>query len=102
IVVVSEGVFNILDNRSVSQIGVVSAQDILDAKQHLADYVDYETIQEINGGNFLSGISKFGHNILERIRPIAKKIYEIGKKVAPYVKTGIDIAKTVAPYLAGL
>lgn len=102
IIVVSEGVFNILDNRSVSQIGVVSSQDILDAKQHLADYVDYETIQEVNGGNFFSGISKFGHNILERIRPIAKRIYEIGKKVAPYVKTGLNIAKTIAPYLAGL
>lgn len=102
IVVVSEGCFNILDQRSVSQIGIVSTQDILDAKQHLADYVDYETIQEVNGGNFLSGISKFGHNILEKIRPIAKKIYEIGKKVAPYVKTGINIAKTVAPFLMGL
>jgi len=94
---VSEGVFNILDNRSVSSIGVVSKQDILDAKQHLSDYIDYEMIQEVNGGNFFSGIAKFGHNLFEKIKPIAKKIYEIGKKIAPYVKTGLEIAS-----LAGL
>lgn len=99
IVTVSEGVFNILDNRSVSQIGVVSKQDVMEAKQHLSDYVDYEMIQEINGGNFFSGIAKFGHNLVEKIRPVAHKIYEIGKKIAPYVKTGIDIAKFAAPFM---
>lgn len=102
IIAVSEGVFNILDNRSVSQIGVVSKQDILDAKQHLADYVDYEMIQSVNGGNFFSGLEKFGHNLIERIRPFAKQVYEIGKKVAPYVKTAYDIGKTVAPIIATL
>ena len=51
--VVSEGTFTIIDNRSVSQIGVVSAQDVLDAKQHLSDYVDYENVPEVNGGNFV-------------------------------------------------
>lgn len=102
IVTVSEGVFNILENRSVSQIGVVSRQDVLDAKQHLSDYIDYESIQEVNGGNFFSGISKFGHNILEKIRPIAKRVYEFGKKIAPYIKTGMNVASAVAPFFAGL
>jgi hypothetical protein len=92
-VTVSEGIFNILENRSVSQIGVISKADILDAKQHLADYVDYELIQEVNGGNWFSGIAKFGHNLFEKIKPIAKKIYDIGKKAAPYVETGLKIAK---------
>jgi hypothetical protein len=98
ICVVSEGTFTILDNRSVSQIGVVSAQDVLDAKQHLSDYIDYESIQEINGGNFLSGLKKFGHNLFEGIKSGALKAYEIGKKIAPYVKTGLDIAQTAAKF----
>jgi hypothetical protein len=100
IIAVSEGVFNILNNRSISQIGVVSKQDVLDAKQNISDYVDYETIQDVNGGNFLSGISKFGQNIFEKIRAAAEKVYEFGKKVAPYIEKGIDIASKVAPLLA--
>lgn len=98
IVVVSEGVFNILDNRSVSQIGVLSKQDILDAQQHISEYVDYETIQDINGGNFLSGIGKFGQNLIEKIRPYIKKAKDIYKKISPYVKT----AANFAPLLLGL
>jgi len=101
ICVVSEGTFTILDNRSVSQIGVVSAQDVLDAKQHLSDYVDYELIQEVNGGqgNFFSGIKAFGTKLFDVIKRGAKKAYQIGKKVAPYLNTALKIA---GPILAGL
>jgi len=100
--VISEGTFTILDNRSVSQIGVITAQDVLDAKQNLSDYVDYELIQEVNGGNFFSGLKAFGSKIMDSLRTAGRKAYQIGKKIAPYVKTGIDVAKTLAPYLAGL
>lgn len=99
IVVVSEGVFNILNGSAITQIGVVSSQNVLDAKENLSDYIDYEMIQDVNGGNFMSGITKFGQNLFDRIKGFAKKAYEIGKKIAPYAKTGFEIAKTVAPFL---
>ena len=35
ICVVSEGTFTIVDNRALQQVGVISAQDVLDAKQNL-------------------------------------------------------------------
>lgn len=99
ICVVSEGTFTIVDNRALQQVGVISAQDVLDAKQNLPMYIDYDLIQEVNGGNFFSGIKKFGQNILDKITPYAKKAFEFAKKAAPYVKTGFDVARFALPLL---
>lgn len=100
IVVVSEGTFTIEDNRAVTQVGVISKQDILDARMNMSPYVNYEDIQRVNGGDFLSGLRKFGENVFHGIKGALSKAYEIGQKIAPYVKTGIDIAKIIAPLLA--
>jgi hypothetical protein len=102
IVIVNEGSLTIPSyGHALNQIGVLTKSDVLEAKRN--PFIDYEDIQEINGGNFLSGLKKFGQKLAHAVKvsaPYVKKAYEIGKKVYPYAKTGFDIARTIAPYLA--
>ena len=57
IVIVNEGVFNIAAGQTSAQIGVLSSQDILDAKSK--PYINYELIKDMEGGNFLTGVKDF-------------------------------------------
>jgi hypothetical protein len=95
IVTVSEGTFTIENNRSVSQIGVISKTDILTAKQHISDYINYEDIQDIQGGNFLTGIKKFGKDIWGFLKPKIQAAYKFGKEALPYVNAALGVAKLV-------
>lgn len=61
-IIVSEGVFTVLDNRSVSQIGVVSKLDVIDSR--MSPFVDYNMLYNIHGGNFWSSIKSFGSKVL--------------------------------------
>lgn len=61
-VVVQEGTFTVAAlGQSVAQLGVISKQDILDAKP--SPFVSYRDIQDINGGDFFSGLKDFGSKI---------------------------------------
>lgn len=63
IVVVSEGSFTIEGlGKASTNIGVITSQDILDAQSN--PFVNYNDIQCVNGGNFLSGLKNFGREIL--------------------------------------
>ncbi len=55
IVVVNEGVFNIGPGvgQASGQIGVLSSQDILEAKSKPG--LTYSMVMDVNGGNFLTG-----------------------------------------------
>jgi len=99
IVVVSEGTFTIENNRSVSQIGVISKMDILEAKQHGSPFIDYHDIMEVNGGNFMSGVARFGKDIWNKIKPYVRSAVKLGKKVYPYAKAAWNTARAVAPLL---
>lgn len=71
IVVVNEGCFSIGPGtgQASAQIGVLSSQDILDAKQNM-HYYNYETIKDIQGGDFFSGVKDF---FLNKVLPVIKK-----------------------------
>jgi len=84
IVVVSEGTFTIRGVGDAStNIGVISSQDILNAQQSPA--VDYRDVEEINGGNFLSGLTDFG-----------KKIFKGALKVNDILRDSKLLSKTLS------
>ncbi len=99
IVVVSEGTFTIENNRSVSMIGVVSKQDVLNARKMDCMCVNYEMTQDVNGGDFMSGLKKFGSDLWSGVKSAVGTAYKYGKKAWPYIRTGLDIARTVAPFI---
>jgi hypothetical protein len=67
IVIVSEGTFTIPAlGKSMTQLGVISRQDIINAKQSI--FLNYKDVQEVNGGNFLSGLKDFGKKLFSGLR----------------------------------
>lgn len=62
VVVVNEGVFSIHKTQCTAQIGVLTSQDILEAKQQPG--INYESIKSISGGDFLQGLKSFWTNTL--------------------------------------
>jgi hypothetical protein len=65
VAVVNEGVFCIHNTQATAQIGVLTSEDILNAKMQPG--INLETIKSISGGDFLSGLKQFWGNI---VRPI--------------------------------
>lgn len=84
VVTISEGVFTIQENRAILQVGVISRDDILNARQMPS--VSYQSLQ---GGDFWGGLkSVFG------------KVAEGVKTALPYVqKYGPEVIKYGAPLL---
>lgn len=93
IIVVSEGVFTIQDNRSISQIGVISRQDILDSQT--APKVDYYDVRNAYGlgGDFFGDLKRFAQRF-------AKGFKEYVPKAMSFVKEDVlPIAKEVIKLL---
>lgn len=93
VIVVSEGVFTIQDNRSISQIGVISRQDILDSQT--APQVDYYDVRNASGlgGDFYGDIKRFAQRF-------AKGFKEYAPKAMKFVKDDVlPIAKEVIKLL---
>lgn len=87
LIIVNEGSFTIPAlGRSVSQLGVLSKQDVLNARQQSG--IDYRTVESVNGGDFLSGLKEFGANLLQGL-----------KDAAPYILKGVETAAKIAPLL---
>jgi hypothetical protein len=92
IIIVSEGTFTVEGlGKASTNIGVISSQDILDARQ--SPFVNYCDVQEVNGGNFLSGLKNFGHKFSQGIQKYGPKAWDFVKKDL------IPVAKEVAPLL---
>lgn len=106
IITVSAGTFTIENNRSISQIGVISKMDILNAKQNESPFVDYDQVHDTYTGgahgNFLSGIKNMGSEVWKFIKPALAKVYRIGKKIAPYAQSAYGVAKSIAPIVGPL
>lgn len=67
LVFVMEGTFCITSqNSAVHFLGAISKTDILDAQSQTG--VSYRDIEEVNGGNFLSGLRDFGSKINEFLK----------------------------------
>lgn len=61
IVTVLEGTFTIEGlGRSSTNIGVISSQDVLNCAPEDRMHINYNAVQKVNGGNFLSGLQNFG------------------------------------------
>jgi hypothetical protein len=76
IVVVSEGTFTIVDNRCITQIGVVSENDIFEASKNL-EKQPYTHVQNIYGGDFFSGLKQL---IKEAAHKAVDEGVELGEK----------------------
>ncbi len=69
VVVVSEGSFTIEGwGKASTNIGVLSKDDVRMAQN--SPWVSYKNVEEVNGGNFLSGLKDFGKRILDVAKPV--------------------------------
>lgn len=89
-VVVSEGTFTISNNRAVTEIGVISKDDILQVNGEGGPAVDPDVGE---GGSWLTGLKKAG-KFLKKHHPDFKKIAEGIRKHGPAVADAIGV---VAP-----
>jgi hypothetical protein len=94
IVVVEEGTFTIPAlGQALVNIGVISSRDILDARQ--SPFVSYKDVEDVRGGNFLSGLADFGNKILSGLKTAhnfirENKLLSTGLSAVPH-----PIAQTV-------
>jgi len=69
LIVVSEGSFTIEGlGKASTNIGVITSQDILDAQSN--PFVSYKDVEEVNGGNFFSGLKDFGRKLLHGAKDV--------------------------------
>lgn len=94
IVVVSEGTFTIEGlGKASTNIGVITSQDIMDAQS--SPWVDYNDVQDVNGGNFLSGLKSFGSKLWSFVKD--NKLLSKGLKAIPH-----PYAQAAAPFAESL
>jgi len=83
IVTVSEGVFEVESlNRATQSIGVITSKDILDAVGKPG--VDYQDAQDINGGDFFSGLKNFGqkiHDFIKQHKLVSRGLSAVGRVI---------------------
>ena len=106
IIVVSEGSFTVINQNAVTQIGVVTKQDVLDA--HHIPGINYHTVRAVHGadfGDFLSGLKGFGEKVFQGLRqaaPVLKEVGKVANAVAPLiVPEYAPIAPVVGKLLGG-
>jgi hypothetical protein len=91
VVTVLEGVFTIKALNSAStSIGVLTSKDILDCQY---DHVDYRMVQEINGGDFFSGLK-------EGLSKLAHQAVPIARQIAPEVNKFLRETKALSSALS--
>jgi hypothetical protein len=99
LIVVSEGVFTVVNNQAVTQIGCVSKEDVLFSRN--SPFIKFDELSDALGGNFFSGLKNFGEQIWKGIKTVGKELFPIAKEMAQGVKAGIPIgleaSKTLAP-----
>lgn len=93
IITISEGTFTITNNRSFTEIGVMTKKDILDSKN--APYVDYNMLKNVYGGDFLDDISRFGSMFWNGLKGV---VSDIGNAVP----NALSLANQSIPNALGL
>jgi hypothetical protein len=82
-VVVNEGLFAIEDNRSVSQIGVISRDDVLNSVA--SNEVDYHALENMAGtGNFLGDVKRVLGNVFKGAKKVCDVVEKIDKAKGRY------------------
>lgn len=94
VVPILEGTFTIQGlGRADQNIGVITSKDILDARSN--PYVNYKDVEEVNGGNFFSGLRDFGKSLLQGLRE-NKTISKLLKGIPhPVAQVGAPIAEAL-------
>jgi hypothetical protein len=91
IVVISEGIFTILGNTAVAQVGVVTKSQILSSGN--APRASYHSRRSLYGGDFFSTLKNFGTNAWNNvIKPMGQQM----------IKQGIPIVGDIARNHLGL
>jgi hypothetical protein len=94
IVPIYEGTFTIEQlGSSINQVGVISKTDVLNARQ--APFVDYQDVQDVNGGNFFSSLKNFGQNLLTGLKDTKAISNVLGQIPNPYAQIGSQVARSV-------
>lgn len=95
VVVVAEGTFTIPGlGRSLLNIGVITSENILNAQS--SPYINYADIECVNGGNFMSGLKKFGNTLYDGVQKGLKFARE---DYYPTLREGIKTAKELVPFM---
>ena len=85
VVAINEGTFTITQNQCLTQIGILTAQDILNSAS--SPMVDYAMIKNVErGGNFFSSIKSF----ISKYLPHAKAALDVGKQAYALAKPVYD------------
>jgi hypothetical protein len=100
IVVVSEGTFTIMENRSIAQIGVMSKQDVLHAQS--LPYVDYDMVQKYYAGDFFGSIGDFLNRAYSGIKHVASDVASGAERAIDLGNKALPIVKAVAPLIPGM
>lgn len=87
IIPVMEGVFTIQDIQGNFRVGVLSREDVLQAKED--PNFTYEDYVHTSGGNIFNSIRKFGENVYNKVRMLWNKY---GRKISPYVKSLVPMS----------
>ncbi|SRR6266568_4072743 len=84
IVAVMEGTFTIQAlGQASTNVGVITAKDVLDCQQN--PMISYADVENVNGGDFFSGLKSFGSKLL----PFLKKAHDFIKK-NKLISTGLS------------
>jgi hypothetical protein len=100
IVVVSEGTFTIMENRSIAQIGVMSKQDVLHAKS--MPFVDYDMVQKYYGGDFFGSIGDFLNRVYSGVKHVASDVASGAERAVDIANKAMPIVKEIAPLVPRL
>jgi hypothetical protein len=78
VVLVYEGAFDVIDGACSHNIGILSHNDVMNAKEN--PMVTYKKVESIYGGDFFSSLKNFFGNTLPNV---AKKLLPIAADVLP-------------------
>lgn len=96
IITVSEGCLTIEDNRAVTQIGVMSQNDVVNSLN--APFVDYNHLMKMRGASFWGNVKDFFSDAARGV----KKAYDVvSPYVIPAVKTALELKKLAGMGLSG-
>lgn len=100
VIPVLEGTFTITNSGSaLTQTAVISTKDILSAKQK--PYYSYLDVQEVNGGNFMTGLKNFGQKAIKNLSKANQflkdnKVISKASDLASYIPGAVgDVAKDI-------
>lgn len=96
IVVVSEGTFTIeAVGRASINVGVITSQEILDARTMTTQVVSYKDVEDVSAGNFFTGLRDFGKKLLTGLRDSKAISSTLSAIPSPYTQALAPVARSL-------